>query len=205
MTDDVHEVRFTGHEPSEPQPPPGYVNAGGVFVSPQFLEFVKAAQNGTLPTPPASTEMDPRIVALARELTVIHLPQWFAPSGRKLAEPTVMQVQGALRVAEYLIARGVDFNEDKATVRWVATPGARLGAGDPGTHIYRNDDGTWPQDPDPETVWSLDEIEQHQLPNGRWAAVHPRGIQAEDNSKDEAYALCIARVRAKVAELKGNP
>lgn len=199
MTDPA-EVRFRSQD-GEPIPP-GYVNVGGTYVTPQFLEFVKAAQEGTLPPPPVSEEMDSRVVALARELAVIHLPEWKSGSGRKLAEPTVMQIKGALRVAEYLIARGADFDEDKATVRWVATPGTQLGVGDPGTHVYRNDDGTWPEDPDPEVVWSLAEIEQRQLPNGRWAAVHPRGIQCEDPSKDEAYAMAVARVRAKVAELK---
>lgn len=204
LTDDtVNEVRFTSQERSEPTPPPGFVDAGGgTFVSPQFLAFVKAAQDGSLPSLPASAPMEPRVVALARELAVVHLPEWQSPSGRKLAEPTVMQIKGALRLAEYLIARGADFNEDDATIRWIATPGVRLGTGDPGTHIYRNPDGSWPEDPDPESFWSLAEITQQQLPNGRWAAVHPRGIQCEDDSKDEAYAMCVARVRAKVAELK---
>lgn len=197
------EVRFASQERAQPTPPPGYVDVGGgQWVAPQFLEFVKAAQEGRLPTPPASEPMDPRVVALAQELTVIHLPEWKSPSGRKLAEPTVMQIKGSLRVAEYLLARGISLNSDDATIRWVATPGARLGTGDPGMHIHRNADGSWPEDPDPETFWSLDAITQHELPGGRWAAVHPKGIQCEDASKDEAYAMCVARVRAKVAELK---
>jgi hypothetical protein len=204
LTESVNEVRFTGQEKTEPQPPPGYIDVGGAFVTPQFLEFVKNAQNGTLPTPPASEEMDPQVIALARELTTVHLPEWSTPTGRKLAEPTVMQIKGAVRLAQYLIARGTSFDEGNATIRWSATPGARLGSGDPGIHIYRNPDGTWPENPDPEAFWSLDEIEQHQLPGGRWAAVHPRGIQAEGDSKDAAYALCVSRVRAKVAELKEN-
>lgn len=204
LTENVNEVRFRSQETAEPTPPPGYIDVGGTFVTPRFLEFAKAAQDGTLPPPPASEQIDPQITALAQELAIVHLPEWSAPSGRKLAEPTVMQIKGALRIAEYLIKRGVTFNPDDAVIRWVATPGARLGSGDPGKHIHRNPDGSWPEDPDPETFWSLDEIEQHQLPNGRWAAVHPRGIQCEDDSKDEAYALCVSRVRAKVTELKGD-
>ncbi|WP_280479099.1 hypothetical protein [Nocardia asiatica] len=201
----VREVRFSSQDKQEPEPPPGFVNVGGQWFAPQFLEFVKAAADGTLPTPPEAEEIDPQAVALMQELSAIHLPEWVAPNGRKLASPTMMSIKGALRVAQYLIQRGVTFDPDKATVRWVPTPGITGHAGDPGKHIYRNSDGTWPEDPDIEEFWSLDQIETHQLPNGRWAAVHPRGrIQCEDGSKDQAFAMCVERVRAKVAELKGQ-
>lgn len=180
------------------------MDIGGAFVKPQFQEFVRAAMDGTLPAPPQSAEMPPEVRALAEELSVIHLPEWETPSGRKVAEPTVMSIKGAYRVAEYLLKRGVSFDPEQASVRWMPTPGAHLGVGDPGKHIFRNEDGTWPEDPDAEEFWSMDDIKCTQLPNGRWAAVHPRGIQCEDASKSEAFAMCVERVRAKLAELKGN-
>ncbi|WP_454199567.1 hypothetical protein [Nocardia sp. Marseille-Q1738] len=205
MSEVQNEVKFRGHEARDQRkPPPGYENLGGEFVSPAFKAFLQAAMDGKLPTPEDVPPQDPKIVALAQELMVIHLPEWKNPAGRKVAEPTSMRIGGALRVAEYLIQRGVDIDTDKATVRWVPTPGARLGAGDPGKHLYRNEDGTWPEIPDAEEFWSIDEIDVKQLDDGRWCAFHPRGIECTDPSKTEAFAMCVERVRAKVAELKGQ-
>ncbi|WP_029925459.1 hypothetical protein [Nocardia otitidiscaviarum] len=204
-SDDLHEVRFRNHQPREKTPPPGFEDAGGgAFVHPNYQRFVEAAMKGKLPDLGDIPQRDPKVVALAEELMVIHLPEWVAANGRKLAAPSQMKISGAVRVAEYLLQRGVDIDPEKATVRWVPTPGANLGAGDPGKHIYRNADGTWPEDPDAEAFWDVAEIECQQLDDGRWVAVHPRGIQCEDASKTEAYAMCVERVRARVAELKGN-
>lgn len=202
--DDLQEVRFRNHQPREKTPPPGYEAMGDTFIRPEYRQFIEAAMNGKLPPLEDIPQQDPKVAALAAELMVIHLPEWHSPTGRKLAAQSQMKISGAVRVAEYLLQRGVDIDPEKATVRWVPTPGANLGAGDPGKHIYRNEDGTWPEAPDAEAFWDVAEIECQQLDDGRWVAVHPRGIQCEDASKTEAYAMCVERVRARVAELKGN-
>lgn len=203
MTDALNEVRFRGQSARDQrEPPPGYENLGGEFVTPKFRAFLEAAMAGKLPPPETVIEQDPRVVELAQELMVIHLPEWHTPGGRKIAAPTSMQIGGAVRVAEYLIARGVSFDPDAAVVRWIPTPGVPAGAGDLGTHIYRNPDGSWPQTPDAEQFWDVADIEVRQLDDGRWCAFHPRGIEATDASKTEAFAICTERVRAKVAALK---
>lgn len=201
--DNVNEVRFRGQGVrQERTPPPGYENLGGEFVSPKFRAFIEAAMEGRLPPADKVAEQDPRVVALAQELMVVHLPEWFTPGGRKIAAPTSMQIGGAIRVAEYLIARGVRFDPDAAVVRWVPTPGVPAGAGDLGTHIYRLEDGSWPETPDAEQFWDVADIEVKQLDNGQWCAFHPRGIECTDASKTEAFAMCTERVRAKVTALK---
>lgn len=204
MSDEpLHEVRFTNHQPPPAQePPPGYERMGGAFVTPAFQRFVQAAMEGTLPPPPPADEVDPQIVALAQELSVLHLPEWVAPNGRKIAEPSVMQIKQTIRIAQYLIRRGVSFDPDNATIRWVPTPGVRLGLSDLGKHLERNPDGTWPETPDAEEFWNVDDIDTQQLPDGRWAAVHPRGISCEAATKTEAFADCVESVRAKIAELR---
>lgn len=205
MTDEpLREVKFKNHQQrADREPPPGYENLGGEFVSPQYKAFLLAAMEGKLPQPDVP-QLPAEVIALAEELMTIHLPEWKNPAGRKLAGPTSMQIGGSVRVAEYFLQRGISFDPEKATIRWVSTPGARLGSGDPGKHIYRRDDGTWPEDPDIEEFWRVEDIECHQLPDGKWAAVHPRGIQCEDASKTEAYSMCVQRVAAKVSELKGQ-
>lgn len=204
MTDDtVHEVRFRGQGARDARTAPdGYKNVGGEFITPQFKAFIEAAMEGKLPPPEQVPEQDPQVVALAQELMVVHLPEWHTPGGRKIASPTSMQIGGALRVAEYLIARGVSFDPEAATVRWIPTPGVPSGAGDLGQHIYRLEDGSWPEVPDAEQFWDVADIEVKQLEDGRWCAFHPRGIEATDVSKTEAFAMCVDRVRAKVAALK---
>jgi hypothetical protein len=197
----VTEVNFAAGD--RPAPPPGYEDLGGAYVTPKFRQFVQAAMEGKLPDLPPIPEQDPRVQALAEELMVIHLPEWKNPAGRKLAEPSVTHVPNAVRVAEYLLQRGITFDPDKAVIQWIPTPGANLGTGDPGAHIYRLPDGTWPADPDIEKLWSVDDIKCHQLPDGRWSAVHPRGIECTDASRTEAFAMCVERVRAKIVELKG--
>lgn len=205
MTENVNEILFRKHQPQagEPTPPPGYENLGGAFVTAKFREFVQMAVAGELPEPEKVPELDPKILELAAELAVIHLPEWRNPAGRKLADPTSMRIGSSVRVAQYLIERGVRFEPEHATVRWMSTPGAVRHAGDPGKHLYRLPDGTWPEAPDAEEFWSIDDITCEQLDNGRWAAVHPRGIQCEDDSKAEAFGMCVERVRAKIRELKG--
>lgn len=203
---DPHEVKFKVAQGADArrEAPPGYEDLGGTFVTPQFRAFVQAAMEGKLPEPEAVPQLDPEVVALAQELSVVHLPEWRNGSGRRLAEPTSMRIGGSVRLAEYLIQRGMSFDPDRAVVRWVPTPGTQLGASDPGKHIWRNEDGSWPEVPDVEAFWDIDDIETQQLDDGRWAAVHPRGIQCEDASKTEAVAMCIERIRAKIAELRDN-
>lgn len=201
----VNEVRFRNHQSSDKTPPPGYEAMGDTFIKPEYRQFIEAAMNGELPDLGDVPEQDPQVAALAAELMVIHLPEWHSPTGRKLAKPSQMKIAGAVRVAEYLVkGRGVRVHPEEATQRWVPTPGANLGAGDPGKHIQRNPDGTWPENPDIEEFWDVSEIVCHQLPDGSWSAVHPRGIECTDASKTEAYAMCVERVRARVAELKGQ-
>lgn len=205
MTENGNEIRFRGHDVrDERKPPDGYETLGGEFVSPKFRAFIEAAMEGKLPRPDTVIEQDPQVVALAQELMVIHLPEWFTPGGRKIASPTSMQIGGAIRVAEYLLQRGVSFDPEQATVRWMPTPGVPSGAGDLGKHIYRNEDGTWPETPDAEEFWDIADIEVKQLDNGQWCAFHPRGIECTDASKTEAFAMCVERVRAKVTDLKGD-
>lgn len=198
----VNEVKFRAGERDKREPPPGYVNLGGEWVHPQFKAFVEAVMEGKLPKPEDVPPQDPKVVALAEELMVVHLPEWKNPAGRKIGSPTTMQIGGALRLAEYLVQRGISFDPEQAIVRWVPTPGARLGAGDPGKHLWRNEDGSWPEIPDAEEFWDIDEIDVKQLDDGRWCAFHPRGIECTDASKTEAFAMCVERVRARVAELK---
>ncbi|WP_280246174.1 hypothetical protein [Nocardia abscessus] len=201
----VREAKFRGHEGRDQRTPPdGYEAFNGDFVKPEWKAFVQMAMEGKLPTPENVPPQDPKVVALAQELMVIHLPEWIAPNGRKLGGPTSMQIGGALRLADYLIKRGIEFHPDNAVVRWVPTPGVPGGAGDLGKHIWRNDDGSWPEIPDAEEFWDIDDIEVKQLNDGRWCAFHPRGIECTDPSKTEAFAMCVERVRAKVAELKGE-
>jgi hypothetical protein len=205
LSETQREVKFQAHQPrDERKPPPGYENFGGEFVTPQMKAFIEAAKEGKLPNPEVP-ELPPEVISLAQELMVIHLPEWKNPAGRKMAGPTSMRIGGAVRLAEYLLQRGISFDPEKATVRWVPTPGGQLGASDPGKHIYRNPDGTWPEPPDLEAFWSLDQIECHELPDGRWTAIHPRGpIEGQGDSKDDAFATCVMRVRAKIRELKGE-
>ncbi|MEU2106476.1 hypothetical protein [Nocardia sp. NPDC019255] len=205
MSETQNEIKFPSHpDRDKRKPPPGYENLGGEFVTPQFKQFVQMAAEGKLPQPEDVPQLDPKVVELAQFLSVIHLPEWKNPAGRKIAEPTSMRIGGSVRLAEYLIQCGISFDPSKAIVRWVPTPGARLGAGDPGKHLWRNEDGSWPEVPDPEEFWNIDEIETQQLDDGQWAAVHPRGIQCQAATKTEAYADCVQRVAARVAELKGQ-
>jgi hypothetical protein len=204
LSETQREVKFKGHEPRDQRkPPPGYEDLGGVFAKPEFKRFVELAMEGKLPKPEDVPELPPEVVALAEELAVIHLPEWHSPTGRKLGGPTSMQIGGgAPRLAQYLIQRGISFDPDKAVVRWIPTPGVPSGASNQGKHIWRNDDGTWPEIPDAEEFWDIDEIEVRQLNDGRWCAFHPRGIECTDPSKTEAFAMCVERVRAKIRELK---
>ncbi|WP_306365459.1 hypothetical protein [Nocardia sp. CC227C] len=202
--DDLQEVRFRNHQPREKAPPPGYEAMGDTFIKPEYRAFIKAAMEGRLPDLGELPEPDPEVVQLTAELQILHLPEWRAANGRKIAEPTVKQIPGAPRVADWLVQRGWRWHPEHETVRWFPTPGVAATSGDPGKFAYRHEDGSWPDPPDLEAFWDVDEIECHQLEDGRWAAVHPRGIQCTDASKAEALGMCIDRVRAKIAELREN-
>jgi hypothetical protein len=206
LSETEREVKFRAHQPrDERQPPAGYVDMGGTFVRPEFKQFIQMAMEGKLPSPEDVPELPPEVVALAQELAVIHLPEWISPTGRKIGGPTSMQIGGgAPRLAQYLIQRGISFDPEKATVRWVPTPGARLGAGDPGKHLWRNPDGSWPEVPDVEEFWSHKEIQTVQRDDGHWTAVHPRGIEFTADTENAAFAGCVQRVQARIAEVKGQ-
>lgn len=199
----LNEVRFRQFE--QKPPPPGYEAHGGAFVKPEYLEFLRTAAEGRLPDMGEPPEPDPEVVKMTHELAVLHLPEYRAPNGRKIAEPDVIKIPAAPRVSDWLIKmRGWRHHPEFEQARWYPTPGVRATSGDPGIFVYRNEDGSWPPGPDIEAFWDVDEIECRQLEDGRWAAVHPRGIQCTDASKAEALGMCIDRVRAKIAELKGD-
>jgi hypothetical protein len=182
----------------------GYIDVGnGARVTPAFAAFVEQVVSGRLPDPGKVPEVDPQVRALAAELTVVHLPEWTNPAGRKLAEPTVTSIKQAIRIAAYLVDRGVRVHPELERIRWVPTPGGPPGPYDTGLHITPNEDGTWPV-LDPEAFWDVDDIETAQKPDGTWAAAHPRGLQFEAGTKSEAYAGLVERIRAKIEEANAN-
>lgn len=204
MTDDpkiVHEVvtptgrdieDITYHQTSTP----------GVKVTDQFRAFLQQAIDGRLPKVDVP-EVAPEVRALAEELAVLHLPEWTNPAGRKLAEPTVITMTQAPRIAAYLIARGYRLNPEEETIRWAPTPGGLPGPHDVGLHYGRGDDGSWPI-PNVEEYWSTDDIEVSQLPDGSWKGEHPRGIAYQAATKADALAGIVDLVRAKIAAAGGG-
>lgn len=200
MSDDREVVESHQFTPI-PSGEDGWIAADGARVSPQFLAFVQQAIYGKLPDPGEVPEMDPEIVALAEELACIHLPEWRNPAGRQLAEPTVTGIKQAVRVAEYLHKRGIRRHPDLEQIRWVPTPGGMVGPFDTGLHITPDENGQWPT-PDPEEFWDIEDIKVTQLQNGTWAAAHPRGIALEADTKSEAYAGLVDKIRAKIEEAK---
>ncbi|WP_446224986.1 hypothetical protein ACTWPB_07670 [Nocardia sp. IBHARD005] len=170
----------------------------GVQVTDRMQAFLRHVVEGTLPTMDVP-EVAPEVRELAEELAVVHLPEWTNPAGRKLADPAVIQVAQAPRIADFLIARGWRRDPTLEVVRWAPTPGGLPGPYDTGLHYGRDEDGTWPI-PDIEAYWDVDDVEVSQLPDGSWKAEHPRGIGFQAASKSEALAGIVETIRTKIEE-----
>lgn len=196
MSEEVESVEFTAAQPE-------YQASGvdGVQVTDKWKRFMQMAVDGRLPDLGDIPQVDPNVRALAEDLAVIHLPEWKNPAGRVLAEPATVQTQQAPRIAQWLHDRGYRFHPEFETVRWRPTPGGPPGVYDQGLHIYPDEHGTWP-DPDPEEFYDVADIKVGPLEDGRWAATHPRGIAFEADTKSEAYAGIVARLRDKIEEAK---
>ncbi|MFD4438977.1 hypothetical protein ACFWPK_04265 [Nocardia sp. NPDC058519] len=175
-------------------------NKEGVQVTEKMRQFLGHVVNGTLPTMDVP-EVAPEVRELAEELAVVHLPEWKNPAGRKLAEPAVIQVAQAPRIADYLIQRGWRRDPALEVVRWSSTPGGLPGPYDTGLHYGRGEDGEWPI-PDIEAYWDVDDVKTEQLPDGTWKAEHPRGVAFQAATKSEALAGIVETIRTKIEEAK---
>ncbi|MGV9676201.1 hypothetical protein ACWDSJ_13050 [Nocardia sp. NPDC003482] len=183
---------------------PDYVKTeGGQLVTPQYLAFVQQALTGKLGAATELEALDPEVKALAEELSVIHLPEWQARNSPRTAEPTVTGLKQATRVAEYLHRRGVRIHPELEEIRWVPTPGGPPGAFDTGLHVAKDENGHWPS-PDPESFYDLDHIEVGQTDDGRWIAVHPRGLSCEAATRTEAYAGVVDQLRERIARARAR-
>ncbi|MGW4124776.1 hypothetical protein [Nocardia sp. NPDC004711] len=176
--------------------PPG---SGEPQVTAAMRAFIEQALGGRLPDLGKIPEQDPQVLALAAELQTIHLPEWRNPTGRVLAGPATTQIQGAVRIAEYLVRRGVRIHPEHEQIRWMPTPGGPPAVYDDGLHVTPDEHGNWPA-PDPETFWDVADIAIRQDRDGRWVAAHPRGIEFTADSKSEAYEGVFTRLRAKIKE-----
>ncbi|WP_157224736.1 hypothetical protein [Nocardia thailandica] len=182
------------------QPPPSsdYVETDtGQLVTPEFLSLLQQTLTGRLAEHKPDETLDPQVRALAEELSIIHLPEWYSEVGRKLADPTVTSIKQATRVAEYLVKRGVRVHPDLEEIRWVPTPMGPPGAFDTGMHITRDVNGEWPL-PDPESFYDLEEIQVKQTEEGNWSATHPRGLSTEAPTKTDAYAAMVDQLRQRI-------
>ncbi|GAB4582633.1 hypothetical protein [Nocardia sp. IFM 10818] len=185
-----------GHEQQATAPPP----QPDVTASPHFRAFVEALLNGKLPALPELPPMDPQVLAIAKELTIIHLPEWRNASGRLIAEPATFELKSAVRIAAYLYQRGMRLLPEHEQIRWIPTPGGPPPAHDDGMHITPDEHGNWPA-PDPERFYDIAEITVGRNDDGTWTAIHPRGIQFTGAAtKSEAYAGIVTRLRAKIEE-----
>ncbi len=174
----------------------------GVEITPEYRRFLQALLDGKgLPSLDDVPPLDPAVELMVAELLVLHLPEWRTPTGRKIAEPTTIKTPQAPRVAAWLIARGWRHHPELETVRWVPTPGTSGGPYDDGLHVHPDEHGQWP-DPDPEAFYDIDDIDCAQQVSGRWAATHPRGITFEADTKSEAYAGLVERLRKRIEEAK---
>ncbi|MFC4124945.1 hypothetical protein [Nocardia rhizosphaerae] len=172
----------------------------GVRVTERMRAFLQHVVEGTLPTLDVP-EVAPEVRELAEELAVVHLPEWKNPAGRKLADPAVIQVAQAPRIADYLITRGWRRDPALETIRWAPTPGGLPGPYDTGLHYGRDEDGSWPI-PDVEAYWDVDDVTTEQLPDGTWKAEHPRGVAFQAATKSEALAGIVDTIRTKIEEAK---
>lgn len=171
--------------------------------NPQLRAFLNQVLQGSLPDPGDIPEQDPQVLAIAKELAVIHLPEWRNAAGRKLAEPATAEIKGAVRIASYLFRRGMRMHSEYERIRWIPTPGGPPAAYDLGLHIEPDERGQWPA-PDPEEFWDVADIDVRHASDGSWIAVHPRGIEFTGRSKSEAYAGLVERLRAKIQEAQHN-
>ncbi|MEU0540651.1 hypothetical protein ABZ319_12330 [Nocardia sp. NPDC005978] len=186
------------------QPPPSsdYVETDtGQLVTPEFLSFLQQTLTGKLAEHKPDETLDPQVRALAEELSIIHLPEWYSEVGRKLADPTVTSIKQATRVAEYLVKRGVRVHPDLEEIRWTPTPLGPPGAFDTGMHITRDEHGHWPA-PDPESFYDLEEIQVKQSEDGLWSATHPRGLSTEAPTKTDAYAAMVDQLRQRIDQAR---
>ncbi|MFD4443428.1 hypothetical protein ACFWPK_26995 [Nocardia sp. NPDC058519] len=196
MTDKeiVQAIQFGSHQP----PAPEYSRAeSGQQVTPEFMAFIQQALSGRIGQSEGTADLDPQVRALAEELSVIHLPEWSDEVGRKRADPTVTSMKQAVRVADYLVKRGVRVHPELEEVRWMPTPGGLPGAFDTGLHIVKDEAGGWPA-PDPDEFYDLEEIQVKQVDNGLWSATHPRGVSVEAATKSEAYAAMVDILRNRI-------
>ncbi|OBA62179.1 hypothetical protein A5780_19155 [Nocardia sp. 852002-20019_SCH5090214] len=178
-----------------------YIDSDGARVTPKFLQFMRLAQEGKLPDPGDVPEVDPEVRRLIEELTVVHLPEWRTPSGRKIAEPAVARIPQAARLAQYLVDRGWAQQPERERIRWAPTPGGLTDPFDTGLHYERDENGEWPVI-DPEAFWDIEHIETKQQQDGTWVAAHHRGIAFTGATKSEAYAGLVDRIRNKIEEAK---
>ncbi|WP_067573713.1 hypothetical protein [Nocardia acidivorans] len=169
-------------------------------IPPAMREFLAKLLDGKLPDPGDLPHLDPQVLTLAKDLAVVHLPEWRNPAGRKLAEPGVVEIKSAVRIAAYFYERGWRWHEECERVRWIPTPGGPPAPYDDGLHITPDESGQWPA-PDPETFYDVGDIAVRQEDDGTWSAAHPRGIEYSGAAtKSEAYAGIVARLRAKIEE-----
>ncbi|MFE3100274.1 hypothetical protein [Nocardia tengchongensis] len=193
----VESVHFGNH-----QPPSEYVKTDtGQLVTPEFLALIQQSLSGKLSETSQTDELSPEVKALAEELAVIHLPEWRTEVGRKLAEPTVTSIKQAVRVAEYLVKRGVRVHPELEKIRWTATPGGQPGVFDTGIHIAKDTAGNWPA-PDPEDFYNLEDIQVTKTDEGFWVATHPRGLAAEASTKTDAYAALVDQLRQRIEQAR---
>ncbi|MBF6459794.1 hypothetical protein IU433_12180 [Nocardia puris] len=197
----IQSVEFAAAN-SAPREQPEYHDTGlGMKVTDRLMKFLQHAQNGTLPDLGDIPPLDPQVQLLAEELSVVHLPEWRNPAGRKLADPTVSKIPQAPRIAAYMFERGWRHHPELEKVRWTPTPGGVPAPWDTGLHIYPDENGNWPA-PDPEEYWDVEAIKTQQLDSGDWAAAHPRGIAFQARTKSEAYAGLVEKIRTKIEEAK---
>ncbi|MFI5781110.1 hypothetical protein [Nocardia sp. NPDC051570] len=169
----------------------------GQLVTPEFLAFIQQTLTGKLAPSKELDAATPEVKALAEELSVIHLPEWHSRDALKTAEPTVTGLKQATRVAEYLFKRGLRMHPELEEIRWAPTPGGQPGAFDTGLHITKDENGHWPS-PDPESFYDLEDIKVTQTDDGRWVAVHPRGLSFDAATKTEAYAGVVDQLRERI-------
>ncbi|APA94838.1 hypothetical protein [Nocardia seriolae] len=193
----VESISFGNH-----QPPSEYVKTDtGQLVTPEFLALIQQSLSGKLSESRQTDELPPEVKALAEELSVIHLPEWRSEVGRKLAEPTVTSIKQAVRVAEYLVKRGVRVHPDLEEIRWTPTPGGQPGVFDTALHLTKDATGNWPA-PDPEVFYNLEDIQVTKTDDGLWSATHPRGLATEAPTKTDAYAALVDQLRARIDQAR---
>ena len=177
-----------------------YATTDGVRTTDKFERFVKMVREGTLPDPGEVPEAHPDVARMIEELSIVHLPEWRTPTGRKMADPSVVRIPQMVRIAQYLVEqRGWRWEPGCERTRWAPTPGGPSGPYDTGLHYERDETGQWPV-LDPEAFWDIDDIRTEQLPDGTWSAAHPRGIAFTAGSKSEAHAGLVGRIRTKIEE-----